>query len=284
MDVCDARDPQPTRRVGSVRFLNARPLVDGLADRPGLEIHEDVPSRLLDELLADRVDVALCPVIDFQTAAQPLRLVPVGGIGSDGPTLTVRLYSQVPPEQIQYVQIDPDSHTSIVLLQIILADRYDRRPRLIEPGAAPGSPPPQAMLLIGDKVITRAPDAATYPHQLDLGLAWKQMTGLPFVFAIWMARADTDLGPLPQELDEQRRRNVDRLDQIAARLGPAEGWPVDLARRYLGEMLRYETGSRQLQAIERFWQRAYELHLIPHQRPLALYPLDRAGAAAGPRA
>ncbi|MBI1371950.1 MAG: hypothetical protein GC159_04205 [Phycisphaera sp.] len=266
------RDVRPT--VGCVSFLNAKPLVDGLDDRDDLSIVYDVPSRLLSYLLAGDVDVALCPVIDFQCSPQPLRIVPVGGIGCDGETHTVRLFSRVPFKQIQRVRIDADSHTSIVLMHVVLADLYGVRVQTVAP-SEPLDGEVDAMLLIGDKVVTAAPSDADYPHQLDLGESWKRCTGMPFVFATWMTRVDTDLGTLPGVLDAQRRANASRIDQIVARNAGGLGWPGDLAQRYLGELLKYEVGDRELKAIERFWNRAYTLGCIDDCRTMDVYPLDQ---------
>src|SRR5439155_5936270 len=105
-------------RIGSVSYLNARPLIYGLDAHPGVELHLEVPSRLLDGLRADRFDVALLPVIDYQRL-ENLIIIPAGGIGSDGPTLTVRLFSKVPVKQIRSLACDPDSHTSVALARII---------------------------------------------------------------------------------------------------------------------------------------------------------------------
>src|SRR5437870_1805327 len=86
-------------RLGSVSFLNAKPLIYGLDTEPHISLALDVPSRLADLLRTDAVDVALLPVIDYQRL-DGLRIVPAGGIASDGPTLTVRIFSRVPIEQI----------------------------------------------------------------------------------------------------------------------------------------------------------------------------------------
>lgn len=290
-----ASPPRTNRRptVGCVSFLNARPLIDGLDGHDGRDRHDghnghdpltvryDVPSRLLDDLISGAVDIALCPVIDFQIAPRPLRLIPVGGIGCDGPTLTVRLFSPVPFEQVQRVYADTDSHTSIALMRIILHHLCGIQPAIVDlpaPEKNNGHWPRQpdtALLLIGDKVVTAAPHEPAFPHQLDLGVAWKQLTGLPFVFAAWMTRADTDLADLPDRLDRQRRLNAHRIDAIANAAAPAAGWPNHLARRYLGSLLRYEIDRPQLNAIQHFWEQAHELGIIEQLRPLALYePTD----------
>src|SRR5580700_5964331 len=110
-------------RVGAVSFLNSKPLLFGLESDAGMDLTLDVPSRLLDGLAGGRLDVALLPVIDYQRK-DALRIIPSGGIGCDGPTLTVRIFSPVPIERIDSLACDPDSHTSVALAQVILAERY----------------------------------------------------------------------------------------------------------------------------------------------------------------
>ncbi|NJL30981.1 MAG: hypothetical protein HC898_04780 [Phycisphaerales bacterium] len=83
-------------QVGCVSFLNAKPLIDGLVLQPHQHLQLDVPSALLAGLESGQTDIALCPVIDFQRSKVPLVVVPVGGIGCDGPTLTVRLLVRYP--------------------------------------------------------------------------------------------------------------------------------------------------------------------------------------------
>jgi len=265
------------KRIGCVSFLNALPLIDGLADSTAARVSFDVPSGLLEDLEAGDVNIALCPVIDFQRSTQPLAIVPVGGIGCDGKTLTVRLYSKQPLDDIDAICCDTDSHTSVALVQIVMDAIYGRRPRIINYNArekvAAGKPLewPDTMLLIGDKVVTDSPPAVRYPHQLDLGEAWKQITGLPFVFAVWMCRADADLGELPQLLSRTRQHNASRIDEIVADRAAAHHWPTDLATRYLGQWLKYDIGPRQLEAIRLFYDRAHALGLTPGKRPLCLH-------------
>src|SRR6266511_2056952 len=95
-------------RVAAVSYLNARPLIQGLDTNPEIELSLDVPAKLLDGLRSGASDVALLPVIDYQRL-DGLTVVPAGGIGSDGPTLTVRIFSRVPIAQIRSLACDPDS-------------------------------------------------------------------------------------------------------------------------------------------------------------------------------
>lgn len=235
-------------RIGSVSFLNAKPLIYGLEDAEDLALLLDVPSRLLADVREGRVDVALLPVIDYQRLSG-LVVVPSGGIGCDGPTLTVRIFSRVPIDAIQTLACDTDSHTSVALARIILAERYGIRPEFIDwtVGEATAC---DSRLLIGDKVVCDEPSG--FAHQLDLGAAWKDLTGMPFVFAAWMARKGTALGDLPRRLEEAKRQGLANVEQIIQRHALSRGWPADIARQYLCEYLKYDIGERQLEAIRRF--------------------------------
>ncbi|MGE5607621.1 MAG: MqnA/MqnD/SBP family protein, partial [Bacillota bacterium] len=150
--------PQSARhvlRVGCVSFLNSKPLIWELDQSRDVSLVLDVPSRLLAGLRQQQVDVALLPVIDFQRM-DGLRIVPSSGIGCNGPTLTVRIFSRVPFQQIDALACDSDSHTSVALARIILAERYGLKPRFVDWVA--GEPSPcAARLLIGDKVVCEEP-------------------------------------------------------------------------------------------------------------------------------
>jgi len=173
------------------------------------------------------------------------------------------------------VRIDTDSHTSIVLMHVVLDDLHRVRVQTFAPGDAVPPQDVEAMLLIGDKVVNDAPSDDDFPHQLDLGECWKKMTGLPFVFAVWMTQRDTSLGDLPSILAAQRRDNAGRIDAIVERHAASHGWTDELAHRYLGTLLKYEIGPPELEAMQRFWKRAHALGCINDLRPLDLYPVDQ---------
>lgn len=269
---------QPVR-IGAVRFLNTLPLIYGLDGLSDVTIGCTVPSLLLDQLLAGETDIALCSSIDYQRSPQPLVILSSGVLGCCGPTLTVRLYSTQPVESLRDVYCDTDSHTSIALMQIILAERYGLSVNCIDYDAREHVahnrpvPWPDAMLLIGDKVVTDLPPAVRYPHQLDLGEIWRAMTGLPFVFAAWMARrdaADEHLAVVGATLDRQRRRNRMRTAEIIARHAAARGWPVDLASEYVTQRLTYEFDERALAGLELFFRKAHERGLVERLRPIEI--------------
>ena len=270
------RTPPATRRIGCVSYLNAKPLIDGLDTRPGNDVRFDVPSRLLADLQSGVVDIALCPVIDFFASDTPLEIVPAGGIGCDGPTLTVRIFSRTPIADITAVHADADSHTSVALMRVLLSERYGLKPALIDYDAREHvagnrlAERPAAMLLIGDKVITSAPPASEYPFSIDLGEEWRALTGLPFVFAVWMCRDGAPLGDTAAELARARVANASRIGAIVERYAAAHGWPADVATTYLGKLLRFGVGAREIEAIERFGALALKAGAIPAARALKI--------------
>ena len=255
-------------RVGSVSFLNAKPLIYGLEDDHGLDLSLEVPSRLLDGMRRGDYDVALLPVIDYQRM-DGLRLLTAGGIGCDGPTLTVRIFSRVPIKQVRTLACDTDSHTSVALARVVLAETYAAAPEFVPLAQGGHTDPSAARLLIGDKVVSEEP--AGFPHQLDLGEAWKKLTGLPFVFAAWMAREGVRLGDLPARLAAAKRAGLKNVEGIVSREAAPRGWPAEVARRYLTDYLRFDIGTDQLRAIEQFHALAFKHGALQHPpRPLTI--------------
>src|SRR5258706_3626743 len=183
-------EPGKTLGVGSVSFLNAKPLIHGLETAEDLELRLAVPSRLLEGLRTGALDVALLPVIDYQRM-DGLCIVPSGGIGCDGETLTVRIFSKCPVTEIRTLACDTDSHTSVALARVIFAERYGTRPAFVD-WTREEAQPCDAKLLIGDKVVCEEPPG--FEHQIDLGSAWRELTGLPLVFAVWNAGRGVGLG------------------------------------------------------------------------------------------
>jgi len=250
-------------RISCVSFFNTTPLVYGLQHDASLRLRFGVPSSLLDDLKFNRADVALLPVIDYQHAPG-LQIIPSGGIGCDGATLTVRLFSRSPIEQTTTLAADTDSHTSVALARVIFKNCYGLSPRVVPLNEASAD---DTLLLIGDKVITHPP--VDKPVHLDLGYAWKQLTGLPFVFAVWTARAGVTLGDLPRKLSDARAAGLAHIDELVETQAVPHGWPADVARQYLTDYLRFDIGARQLEAIARFHTLAYECGVFDH----APYPL-----------
>jgi len=258
----------PSRRIAVVPYLNSRPLICGLDERADVTLIRAVPSRLLSKLAGSEAEAALLSAIDLQRSGRPPRVIPAGCIASAGVTLTVRIFSQVPAKDISVLWADSDSHTSVVLARVLWAGSFNRQLHVIPFDAARASLPEdaEAVLLIGDKVVTDPPMG--YDYQIDLGAMWYEMTGLPFVFAVWSAPAPADYQSLHELLSEARRKGQQQLEAIAQEYAPSYGWPVDLARRYLTEHLQFEFTDAHRDGMEEFFDRARECGVLRSVRAL----------------
>ena len=331
---------RPTRQtpvhIAAVSFLNTLPLLDGLTDTDWVRLAYDVPSRLGRRLATGEADVALLPAIDLQRLDPTPVVLSAGCIASDGPALTVRVFSRVPPEAITRLYVDSHSHCAAALAGVLWAECFSRRldqvrfdvsmglPITRAPGrarmvASPasqgggvahpsdgGTPTdthveatgpcrhsqldgahrdadekagPEALLLIGDKVVTDPPEG--YGWEIDLGAAWRELTDLPAVFAVWAMHPKGSLwgnkrrvAEVARTLADARRRGTARAQEIATVGARAFGWPEDLARKYLTQHLQYKLTDRHRQGIEVLHALAAKHELIPRVRPLTFCPAE----------
>ena len=264
-------------------YLNSKPLIHGVEAR-GVAVDVAVPSRLLPLALGDAHDLTLLPLADLVRHADELVGVPCGGIACAGPTWTVRVYSRVPLHAVARLHADTDSHTSVTLARLVFAERFGRQPELVDIDAAavdwgdPVAEAPDAVLLIGDKVVTDPPPRSLYPIELDLGDAWHRMTGLPFTFAIWTRRRDRPLDPagLPTLLERQLDANLRQLPELVEAYAPTHRWPSHLAADYLGRVLHYRIGEAERRGIERYVELAVKHDILkePRSGPLVQSPGD----------
>lgn len=261
-------------RVGAVNYLNTKPLVYRLERlAPRAEVIFDLPSRLADGLAAGRFDVALIPSIEFFQNSN-YRIVSNACIGCRGPVLSVKLFSRVPAAEIRSLALDEGSRTSAALVRILLKERFAIEPRL-EPlaiGATLEDAATDAVLLIGDRAI-HSP-AGRFAAVWDLGDEWCRWAELPFVFAMWTARADADLGYLETALGEARDLGVAHVDQIAAAEAAPLGLTVPQCTAYLRDHLYFYLGPRERQGLKLFYDHAVAMKLAPRGR---LWDVTRVG-------
>ena len=217
-------------RFGAVSYLNARPLIEGLAP-----LTLDTPSGLAHRVEAGEIDVSLLPV----AAAAALDIPRVGdlGIAAEGRVDSVLLFLRRPVAELRSIRLDPASRTSRVLARILLREVHGVDPDPVNHGEA------DAELLIGDAALTRW--AAGDERCIDLAQAWTEWTGLPFVFAAWFG--DPAAAPA---LAEAYALGRERIDDYAREV--ALGLPAPLLATYLRESIRFRIGPREEQGLARF--------------------------------
>ncbi len=256
-------NPLAGLRLGAVAYLNTRPLTFCLPRlAPQAQIVVDLPSRLADGLAAARLDVATAPSIEY--ARNPgCTIVSDACVACDGPVRSVKLYSRLPVQRIRSLALDEGSRTSAALARILLKKRFALEPQLqpLPIGTSPGDSGADAAVVIGDRAIR--PTSDSFEFVWDLGQEWSRWTGLPFVFAMWIARPGVDLNGVGEVLAAARDEGVSRLAEIARREAPAVGIPEAECLSYLRDNLEFVLGDRQRRGLELFCQLAGRHGLAP---------------------
>jgi chorismate dehydratase len=203
-------------KVGIVNYLNTRPLLHGIQQAPvmqQMELVPDYPSNIARLLVEGTIDMGLVPVAVIPHLPQHF-IVTDYCIGSNGPVASVCLFSEVPVQEIQEVLLDYQSRTSVALAKILLRDYWKITPRLTDTKADYRSfiKGTTAGVVIGDRALEQRPIS---PYLYDLGEAWKDHTGLPFVFAAWVSNK-----PLPADFvaafNEANKQGVEQINRVVA--------------------------------------------------------------------
>lgn len=247
-------------RLGAVSYLNTKPLVYGLESDPGFVVRFDVPSRCAALLHAGDVDLGLIPAIEYLNG--DYAIVPDVSIASDGPVATVAVFTRTPIDRVQRLALDVSSKTSVALTRILCAKHWG-----IAPTFVPAEPDLEAMLtradaalVIGDPAFAIDPDASGV-RKIDLGAEWKAMTGLPFVYAMWVGRPGAATAAQCHALQQARDAGLAHLQQIARQAGGGNADLEQRSLRYLRDNLKYGLGAREQDGLRRFFELASEIGL-----------------------
>jgi predicted solute-binding protein len=231
-----------SKRIGSVPYLNSVPLTYGIEE----ETDFVVPSSLAKKIRGGELDAALVSITEglFHEGYDILDRV---AVASDGPVKSVFLAHHQRLEEIQTVYCDTASLTSVNLLRVLLAERG------INPAFEPLPDYSQAselenVLLIGNPGI----DFLRAPHEQtiwDLGTAWKELTNLPFVYAVWALRRGCHDEALRNKLLLAKENGINHLSEIVA---THSDYDADFRQAYLGGHIRYNLGAREKAGLNKF--------------------------------
>ena len=258
-------------RLGAVDYLNARPLVYGLElHSQRFSLRFDVPSKCAALLHEGSIDVGMIPSIEYLRGHQSYRIVPDLGIVSEGPVASVAMFTPRPLNRIRTIAADTSSRTSHGLLQVLCIESFG-----VDAEFVPMPPDADEMLRCCDAALLIGDPALFLDHsarglaKYDLGAAWTDLTGLPFVWAFWAGRpgvlSNDDVG----ELQAARNRGVVASDAIAEEYcGPAR---ASLCRSYLRENIRYSLGEREQAGLCHFYDLASKHEVVDESRTLEWY-------------
>jgi predicted solute-binding protein len=244
-------------RIGSVHYLNAVPLTRGIES----EIIFATPAKLAEMLRRDELDAALVSITEVLLNDRYDILDGIA-IASLGEVYSVLLAHKKPLEEVTEIFCDTASLTSVNLLKVLLAER-GLKPEFKPLENYAAAPKKDFVLLIGDRAIDfqRAPHA----HEIfDLGVAWTEMTNLPFVFAVWALRRGVENSELRAELRSAKRSGMETLDQIIA---TREEFDEDFRRDYFDWHIHFHLGEDEKRAIAKFSELLRKHNLGPVFEP-----------------
>jgi len=252
--------------IGSVPYLNEKPLTRWFSHtdagrESGVEVLYAVPSELARMLAAGEIAAAL--VSSFEYFRTPgYAIIPGVSISGQDTIESVRAFARVPWRKIESLALDTSSLTSVALLKILLAEQLDSHPAFLH--AAPNLDAmlaqADACLLIGDRGMLADGDSL---NVLDLGRAWRRLTGLPFVYAVWLARPENITPHLIHSLAAAKAWGLTQIEPIATEEAQRIGTTVSQCRHYLTEIMDYDLGEEHLQALETFGAKARAHGLLP---------------------
>lgn len=284
-------------RVGRIPYINCYPVYGGV-DRGLVPLDatlvDGVPTTLNRMMAEGQLDVSVVSAVEYARDSERYLLLPELAISCDGPVRSVMLFSTVPAEELsgQRVLVSRSSMTSVHLLELLFEHVWKAAPEFV-PGnaeadavAARASDDIAARLVIGDAALMlQSADhpvaqghGRSYPYVYDLGAEWKRWTGLPFVFAVWVAQRSSpveDSLKVHAALIRSRDWGLQHLDELSAQASRNTGVSLRECREYFAG-LDWRLTMPDLEGLTEFLRRLELAGRVPKGK-LAFLPSAQAG-------
>ncbi|HKW46441.1 MAG TPA: menaquinone biosynthesis protein [Gemmatimonadaceae bacterium] len=270
--------------VGRIPYINCYP-VYGAVDRGAVRLDatlvDGVPTELNRRMAAGTLDVSVVSAVEYAREAKRYVLLPDLAISCDGAVRSVLLFSKQPVEELDgcRVLVSRSSMTSVALLELLFEHVWEVRPQFVPANAELtdvdgfGNEEHDARLVIGDAALLLGSSlrshrrvAAGYQHAYDLGEEWKRWTGLPFVFAVWVAQRTTPVADalgVHATLIESRDWGLQHLDVLAEQASNTTGVDRKSCLEYLSG-LDYGLSYHHLAGLTEFFRRLVLAGRVPN--------------------
>jgi chorismate dehydratase len=286
-------------RISIVEFLNTAPLVWGFTDGPlagKYDLSFAVPSQCAEDLRAGRADVGIIPSIEYQRMDDVVAL-PGMAIASKQEVRSLLVVSKVPIEMAKSIALDTNSRSTVGLTRI-----FSRRHWNIDPEFIDMAPDPDAMLaradaalVIGDPALrlrlkvdalqAKVPGAdgccccdgeddeqpvkgVEMLFVYDMAQQWREMTGLPAVLAIWVARRGVLTPEMVADFQASRDYGLSHIGEIAEGAALKLELPPRELERYLTENINFSLDEENSAGLRRYYEECALAGLIPRAREL----------------
>ncbi|MFA9393898.1 MAG: menaquinone biosynthetic enzyme MqnA/MqnD family protein [Halodesulfovibrio sp.] len=269
-------------QVGRIRYLNVLPIYHPLETGifgENFDLVYGTPAELNEQMEAGKLDVSSCSSFEYARHPEKYFLLPDIAIGSAGPVMSVLLISKKPISELggEEILTTAQSHTSAALLRMLFRDCLKLNVSYktgsvsdhIEQGELP-----TAALCIGDEAL-RLRNDDRYPYRLDLGEAWREWTGLPFIFGVWIvSRRSVETGCFTQDPAELFRNaknwgdeNIQHVIELAKKAGYMD---TEGLTQYF-QSLVFDLGEEEQKGLRLFFKRLAEAKEIPSAPELEFY-------------
>ena len=277
-------------RVGRIPYVNCYP-VYGAIDRGVVTLDgtlvNGVPSALNRRMADGSLDISVVSAVEYARDARRYLLLPDLAISCDGPVQSVMLFSRLPASDLdgRRVIVSRSSMTSVALLELLFENVWYARPEFVAGDAemsdiaAFDREPHDARLVIGDAALVLRGESRpqlgdesltttmpSYPYAYDLGATWKAWTGLPFVFAVWVAQRTAPVAAalgVHASLIMSRNWGLEHLPELAAQASQATAVSEPVCHEYLSG-LDYGLSYEHLAGLTEFFRRLVAAGVVPN--------------------
>jgi chorismate dehydratase len=268
-------------RLGRIAYLNVLPIyfaMEHIFSENGFHLVRGTPAELNALMRRGEVDLGSISAMEYGRACHDYFLLPDLSISSKGAVGSVLLFSRVPFSRLdgRTIRVSAASASGAALVKVLMAELFQVQPRY-EQGQLAGAPRGQctAVMAIGDEAL-RLSAAGTMPFELDLGQAWQELTGLPFVFGVWAVRRDfAETHPeatatLHRLLLRSRDWGLGSLAELSRMAATSYGMPPAQILAYFRQ-LNYSLDPEHEEGLATFFNYLYNLGELPEAPELRYF-------------
>jgi chorismate dehydratase len=246
-------------KISAVSYTNTQPFIYGLRHTDiinKINLSLDIPADCAQKLIDNKVDIGLIPVAAVINLPH-WEIVSDYCIGADGPVNSVFIFSNCEIHQVTTLQLDPESRSSNNLARVLLQNYWQLTPQMVVNATDYGQSDEQntAFVQIGDRTFGKKDK---YAYNYDLAEEWKAFTGLPFVFAAWIANKN-----IPQEFITEFNRSLkyglDNRQTVISQLPARTDFDLD---DYLMHKLDFSLTADKIKALYLFIDYIKKLNLL----------------------
>ena len=299
-------------RISIVEFLNTAPLVWGFTDGPFVGRYDPsfaVPSQCAQDLRAGRADVGIIPAIEYQRMENVVAL-PGMAVAAKNEVRSILVISKVPIEQARSFALDTNSRSSVGLVRLLCRRHWNIAPEFIDLAPDPDEMlgRADAALIIGDPALRlrlqvdaleeKVPQGEAccdgnpgeYPVKdvqmlfvYDVAQQWREMTGLPCVLAIWVARRGAVTPKIVADFQASREYGLAHIGEIAEGAALKLNLDPRALERYLTQNIDYSLDEKNLAGLKLYYEECARAGLIPRVREIEFVDAVSVGQNDAPR-